>query len=264
MNKAAILRAIRGERRRTLALLQGLDASAFEIPTALPGWQVREVVAHLITTDRASVLGTILPAAFGGVERLEAWNERHVPKWSGRPVPELLLGLDRWGRRFARLAAAIPAPVYRLPISNTWGPSLGAVLWVRAYDEWVHRQDIRRALQMPDDQVDLDDIAEFILLSTGHLTLRRMGGRRGRILMTLTGATVPEWSIDLGARTSQAIDSSAPDGEPTTVRVSAPATDFIMAAAGRDRFEDLEAKGVVVVEGDRALADEFLSGLLVV
>ena len=107
MNKAAILRAIRGERRRTLALLQGLDASAFETPTELPGWRVREVVAHLITTDRASVLGTILPAAFGGVERLEAWNERHVPKLSGRPVPELLLRLDRWGRRFARLAAAV-------------------------------------------------------------------------------------------------------------------------------------------------------------
>ena len=37
-----------------------------------------------------------------------------------------------------------------------------------------------------------------------------------------------------------------------------------MAAAGRDRFDALEAKGLLRVEGDRQLADEVLSDLRVV
>src|SRR5438067_4965176 len=101
MPKHDIVRLVRAERRATLALLSGLDPAAFDTPTALPGWRVREVVAHLITTDRAAVLGTILPAVARGTDRLEAWNERQVKRWSARPVPELLVGLDRWGRRFA-------------------------------------------------------------------------------------------------------------------------------------------------------------------
>jgi len=264
LNKPVILRTIRGERRATLALLRGIDPAAFDTPTALPGWRIREVVAHLVTTDRGSVLGTILPAAFGGVRRIEEWNERQVPRWSNRLVPELIHDLERWGRRFARLAAAVPSPFYRMPLRNEWGPTAGAVLWVRAYDEWVHRQDIRRALAMPDDQVDLDDIAEFLLLATGHVTLRHHGGREGRIMLALTGAAVPEWRIDLGGRVA------GPDGANTDqvggpmARIEARAPEFIMAAAGRDRFDALEAKGMLRVEGDRLLADEVLSDLRVV
>ena len=65
MNKAEIVRSIRGERRRTLGLLGTLEPARFDTPTALPRWRVREVAAHLVTTDRGSVIGTILPALLG-------------------------------------------------------------------------------------------------------------------------------------------------------------------------------------------------------
>jgi uncharacterized protein (TIGR03083 family) len=262
LNKAEIVRTIRGERKRTLALLRTIDEDRFDAPTALPGWRVREVVAHLITTDRGSVTGTILPAALGGVPRLEAWNERHVPKWSGRPVPEMLVALDRWGRRFARLAAAVPAPLYRMRLRNPWGRTAGLVLWVRGYDEWVHRQDIRRALAMPDEQIDLDEIAEFLLVAAGHLTIRRLGGRNGAVGLSLTGAAVPEWRIDLASRQAGPEQVLPEDG--SIARIVAPASAFIMAAAGRGRFEDLRGSGVLQVQGDQQLATDVLSDLLIV
>ena len=39
---------------------------------------------------------------------------------------------------------------------------------------------------------------------------------------------------------------------------------FIMAAAGRDSFDDLLAEGALKIEGDQALAREFLSELRIV
>jgi uncharacterized protein (TIGR03083 family) len=264
LNKADILRTIRGERRRTLGFLQTLDPAMFDTPTALPGWRIREIVAHLIATDRASVTGAILPAVVRGVPALEAWNEKQVPKWAGRSVPELLGALDRWGRRFARLVGAIPGPLYRMRLSNPWGPTAGLILWVRAYDEWIHRQDIRRALEMPDDQVDLDEIAEFFLITSGHMTIKRLGGQQGTILLSLSGAAVPEWTIDLAGRASGPVTPGTNPDEGHLARIVASASAFMMAAAGRDRFQDLQAKDALHVDGDEKLADEFLSGLLVV
>ena len=264
MNKAEIVRSIRGERRRTLGLLGTVEPGRFDTPTALPRWRVREVAAHLVTTDRGSVTGTILPALLGGVARIEAWNERQVPKWASRPVPELLQGLDRWGRRFARLAGVAPSPLYRMPLRTPWGPAAGMAMWARAYDEWVHRQDIRRALELADDQVDLDEVVEFLLIAAGHQTLRRLGARPGAVDLSLTGAAVPEWRIDLAGKRYGPSETGARFGNGTVARIVGPAPTFIMAAAGRDRFDDLRSKGVLKVEGDQALGGEFLSGLLVV
>ena len=34
------------------------------------------------------------------------------------------------------------------------------LIWSRVYDEWIHRQDIRRALGMSDEDVDVEQIEE--------------------------------------------------------------------------------------------------------
>jgi uncharacterized protein (TIGR03083 family) len=262
LNKGEIIRALRSERRSTLTLLRELEPERFDTPTALPGWRIREIAAHLITTDRAAVTGRVLPLAFGAspIDRLEAWNERQVPRWANRPEPELLLALDRWGRRFLAAARSLPAALYRLRVRTPWGRGpAGIAIWVRAYDEWVHRQDIRRALDMPDEEVDVAAPAEFLLTAIGSATLPCLRGRHGRVAISLEGAAVAEWEYDLrsgwaGPRASSRVDA----------RICAPAPAFIMAAAGRDRFGQLRDDGVMVIEGDDALASTLLSAIRIV
>jgi uncharacterized protein (TIGR03083 family) len=262
LNKDEIVRALRSERRSTLTLLRDLEHERFDAPTALPGWRIREIAAHLVTTDRAAVTGRSLPLAFGAspIDRLEAWNERQVPKWANRPVPELLAALDQWGRRFAALARSLPAALYRLRVRTPWGRGpAGIAIWVRAYDEWVHRQDIRRALDMPDEQVDVAAPAEFLLTAIGSAVLPALRGRPGRVAISLEGAPVAEWEYDLrsgraGPRASSQVDA----------RISAAASAFIMAGAGRDRFDHLRGAGVLVIEGDDALASTLLSSIRIV
>jgi uncharacterized protein (TIGR03083 family) len=262
VNKDEIVRAVRSERRGTLTLLRELEPERFDTTTALPGWRIREIAAHLITTDRAAVMGKVFPLAFGGspIDRLEAWNERQVPKWANRPVPELLLALDRWGRRFLAAARSLPAALYRIRVRTPWGRGpAGIAIWVRAYDEWVHRQDIRRALDMPDEEVDVAAAAEFLLTAIGSATLPGLRGRPGRVAISLEGAPVAEWEYDLrsgraGPRASSRVDA----------QISAPAPEFIMAAAGRDRFSDLAERSDLTIKGDEELANLLLARIRIV
>ena len=265
VNKDQILRAIKAERRATLSLLRGLEATQFDTPTALPGWRVREVVAHLISTDRAAVTGAILPAILlaKNTDKVEAWNERQVPKWANRPIPELLMALDRWGRRFVRFAGAFPAAAYRPRLPSPWGRGpAGLYVWVRTYDEWVHRQDIRRALGMPDEDVDAEAACEFLLTAIGLQRIHLMDGQRGRLVIELQGVALPEWSFDVATK-QFGPDGSQPETENAT-RIVAPAPAFIMAAAGRDQFDELKGNGIVRVDGDEELATRFFSKLRIV
>jgi uncharacterized protein (TIGR03083 family) len=262
MNKPEIVRSVKAERRASLNLLRDLDPDRFDAPTALPGWRIREVVAHLITTDKSSVTGGIIPTILlaRNTDRLEEWNERQVPKWANRPVPDLLIGLDRWGRRFARLADSTPVGMYRVRIRTPWGRAPGGIaFWVRAYDEWIHRHDIRRALDLPEEQVDLASIAEFLLNAIGYGTIHSLPQRPAAVAISFDGVPLPEWGYDLAGRT---FGSDLAKGADARIVASAPA--FIMAAAGRDRFEDLKTNGLLKVDGDETLADELLGSLRVV
>ena len=263
MTRDELVRAVRAERRRTLGLVRKLEPPQFDV-IATPGWRVREVLAHLITTDRASVLGSNLVPLFASAERLERWNDRQVSKWSDRPVAELYLGLDRWGRRLARFLGAVPSPMYRLRLPTFLGRGPVLILaWSRVYDEWVHRQDIRRALGMPDEDIDLAPVAEFLMTAVAVNTVPRLKGRTGTVVVSLTDVPIESWRYDLASGRSgpEGIDPAAP---PPHARIWGPAPAFVMAAAGRDRFSDLMAGGALGVEGDRELAEAFLGELRIV
>ncbi|HYT79853.1 MAG TPA: maleylpyruvate isomerase family mycothiol-dependent enzyme [Actinomycetota bacterium] len=261
MNKDEIVRAIRDERRRTLTLLRRLEPEQLDLPTALPGWRLREVIAHLITTDKASVTGANLLTVLGSMERLERWNERQVPRWADRPIPELLMGLDRWGRGMTRLARTLPTALYRLTLPTIFGRApVGLLIWSRVYDEWIHRQDMRRALGLPDEEVDVESPSEFLLTAIVFAVLPNLEGAAGDIGVSLEGAPVPPWRYDLAA------GSGAPSERPSdaAARIAGPAPSFIMAAAGRDTFDALRLDGLLEVEGDREFAARFLATLRVV
>ena len=257
VTRGEIVQAVKSERRRTLALLRPLDAVRFDAP-ALPGWRIREVVAHLITLDKATVLGSELVVVFRPMHSIERWNDRQVPRWANRPVPDLLLGLERWGRRLARVFRAIPERLYRVPVPTFLGRApLAMLIWSRVYDEWIHRQDIRRALGMSDEDVDVEPAVEFLLAAIGIDTIHRLRGRPGVVVLSAKDASVPAWRFDLASGTGGPDDPSGP----ADVRISVPAPALIMAASGRDSFDSLLAGGTVSVEGDEELTRSFLGAI---
>jgi uncharacterized protein (TIGR03083 family) len=258
-SKRDIISAIKDQRRRTLAYVSELDPSQFE-SEVLPGWRVREVLAHLITTDKASVTGAILPVVFRSMDYLEKWNERQVPRWANRAPSDLIVGLDRWGRRFARFAATLPGPLYRTPMPTLWGRGPGGMLvFSRVYDEWIHRHDIRRGLGQPDESVDLAPVAEFLFRAIRMDTVPKLPDRTGTVSISLDGVPLPEWRYDLESGAAGPGADGAADA-----RITAPGPSFVMTAAGRGTFDELEGAGTLSVEGDAELARALLSKLRIV
>ncbi len=266
VTKDEILRGIRMERMRTLALLRSLEPAQWEVE-ALPRWRIREVAAHLITTDRASVTGAIFPKVFTSTEKLERWNDRVVGKFADRPVPEILLALDSWGRRLRALVKAAPAAAFRVRVPTMWGKGPAAMFpWSRPFDEWVHRQDIRRALGMADETADLATVAGFVLCAAGTSVLPSLADRPGRIRIDLSGVPLPPWWADFRSGRAGYGDPPAdgPQGPAPEATISGPAPAFVLAAAARGTFAEAEARGDVTIDGDRPTADAFLGPLRVV
>jgi uncharacterized protein (TIGR03083 family) len=267
ITKAEIVRAVRMERVRTLALLRTLEPQQWEVEV-LPRWRVREVAAHLITTDKASVTGAIFPKVFKSTEKLERWNDKVVGNYADRPIQELLLALDRWGRRLVGAVKAAPARAFKIRVPTMWGKGpAGMFAWSRPFDEWVHRQDVRLGLGMALETADLAVPAGFVLMAAETSTLPALDGHAGSLTVDLSGVPLQPWTADMHSREcsfrAAGDEGSLPaPGPSATIRMPAP--EFVMRAAGRGTFEEMEAAGELTVEGDRGIAEAFLAKLRVV
>jgi uncharacterized protein (TIGR03083 family) len=262
ITKSEIVRGTRTERGRTLGLLRSLEPAQWDIEV-LPGWRVREVAAHLITIDKASVTGSIFPKILTSSDKLERWNDKVVGGYADRSVPELLLALDQWGTRLLRVVKATPAKAFGVRVPTMWGKGpAGMFAWSRPFDEWVHRQDVRLGLGMSLETADVAVPAGFVLAAAGTSVVPEMHGRTGSITIDLSGVPIHQWTADLSTGESW----FRPPGDKVArhVTVTAPASRFVMAATGRGTFAELEDEGVLTIDGDREIGDEFLRLLRVV
>lgn len=146
------------EYRRCADLLSSLSASEWRAPTECPGWDVRQMAAHMLgmvelaasvlesrrQTKRATVDGAF------DLDELTAVQVRERADWSGPRIAERYA--RRWpaalrGRRrapgFVRRRSVPPLLVNGAPEVWTLGYLLDVIL---TRDPWTHRMDIARAL----------------------------------------------------------------------------------------------------------------------
>jgi hypothetical protein len=131
---------------------------------------------------------------------------------------------------------------------------------LRVYDEWVHLEDVRRVLSLPDDgSADtLPTAAKFLLAGIPIQTLPEVpAGATGTLSIAFVDVDAPPLCIDLGTRRFGV-------GLPADTQVRGPAASLIMVAAGRDPWRDAESAGHLRISGDRKAAEAFLDVLRVV
>jgi uncharacterized protein (TIGR03083 family) len=118
-------RLLRTEGAAILPVLRALPPPAFDTPTVLPGWAVRDVLAHCSAALQRAATGRLhdfSPAA----------NEKDVAQRRGWSVEELL---DELTIGYQTGAATIDAVAPRLD--------------AMALGEWIHGGDLRDALGLP-------------------------------------------------------------------------------------------------------------------
>ncbi len=266
LDKAEIVSALRAQRARTMELLRGASEAEWET-IVVPRWRLREVAAHLVTTDEGAITGRSFTTGFSrsatkSIAKVEVWNDKQVVRWADRPIPEILEGLEKWSRRFERLVRMIPAPVGKPAFITPFGKvSLTWLFGLRVYDEWIHDEDIRRALKRPSDDApaSVRPVARVLIAGLPVQSTERVAGdAKGRVALVFEDVDYPPLGFDLaGRRFGYGIEGG-------DARVTGRTATLAMISARRDAWRDVEAVGGLKVEGDRTAAAGILDALQLV
>jgi uncharacterized protein (TIGR03083 family) len=265
LERDPMVELLRNEYGAIAALCAGLSEDEWDTPTCLPGWSVRDVLAHVIGTE-AMLGGDPVPEA--DVSHLthmrnpiaEA-NEVWVESMRGCTGPEMLVRFDDvTGRRLTALDAMTQSD-FDAP---SWTPAgrdetYGRFMRIRHFDCFMHEHDIRFAVGAAPrgDEDDVRSSLDEVSTGIGYIVGKRAalpGGTTVRI--DLTGPAARAYLVEVGDRAAlvEAID------EPATVEVSLPAMRFLRLAGGRDDGPPGPGNAAAIT-GDRALGEQLVANL---
>ncbi|KDN73978.1 hypothetical protein DF19_42070 [Streptomyces olindensis] len=184
-----------------IGLLRGLGPAEWA-RTAVPGWTVHDVTAHVLG-DCAARLGRREPGPFAPGETLEAFIHRANQEWVERhrdmDPAALVDALEDAGTELAGRFAHADLDAPSLGVS--WAGADPAPLWLdcaREFTEyWTHRQQIRHAVGLDTDPGPraLSVVLDTFMRALPH-TLRGVGAPRGtRVEVTVTGPAGGVWTV---------------------------------------------------------------------
>lgn len=227
--------------------------------TDLPGWSVRDVVAHLVHLEEVLADGSETAGPEGPKEPSASYTQAGVDALREIPLPDLLARLrsvvDRRSAQLEVLPDDPSAPAASTPAGAPW--SWDTLLRNRAIDAWMHEQDLRRAVGRPGslDSPGAQVSVQSFRAALGFVVGKRAAAPEGHpVGFVITGGVPFTRTIAVGAD-GRASDT---DAEPeTTVRMDTES--FIVLAGGRRGPGQVP----VTVEGDSELAHRVLTGLAV-
>lgn len=156
LDKDTLVSALGDEWDRIARLLDSLSELEWERNTPLPGWRVRDVVAHLIGTELL-LSGHEVPETDTDVTTLPhvrneigARNERFVAHFRPQPVDKVFARFrEVTSHRLATLRAMSEEDFH----APSWTPAgehtYARFMRIRVFDNWMHEQDIRDAVGLP-------------------------------------------------------------------------------------------------------------------
>ncbi len=249
------------------ALVADLDEEQFARPTCLPGWTVKDQLAHVMGTERMlegepapTVEVAHLPhlrAEFN--QMIEVWVEDQRPA-SGAEVRERFRAVT--AARVAKLRA-MTQEEFDAP---SWTPvgadeTYGRFMRIRHYDMYLHEHDMRDALGAP-DRAEAADVASALTETEpglGYIVGRKAALPDGsQVRIELTGPVPTTYDLVVDGR-AKVVD--ALDGEPT-VGIRLPAMTWLRLTGGRVDPEPLLG-GEVELLGDAELARRLGSNLAI-
>ncbi|MCM3808142.1 maleylpyruvate isomerase family mycothiol-dependent enzyme [Streptomyces sp. DR7-3] len=244
-------------------LVNPLAESEWNRPTECPGWSVRDVVSHVIGLE-CEMLGDPRPIhslprdLYHVTNELSRYMEVQVDVRRCHTAPEMTSELEytiiRRGRQL-RNEKRSPETMVRWPGGTE--VTLGEALTRRAFDAWVHEQDLRRALNKPGN---LDSpgasITRDLLLSALPKVVAKDAGAapQSAVVFDVHGPMEFMRTVRVGADGRGTIDGSVSLGP--TVTVTLDWETYVRLACGRVRPEAVS--GRLKIEGDQQLAEAIL------
>jgi uncharacterized protein (TIGR03083 family) len=239
----------------TAQVLEGLHPEAWDLPTDCPGWSVRDHLSHLIGTE-LGLLGESPPSLpepmpdyvrnpIGQVN--EAWIEarRVVP---GTEVLEEFVGVT--ARRLKELRSFSKERFDAVGWSPIGDVPYRDFMNIRAFDSWVHGQDMRWAVDRPGDRFGR---AEAIAIDRVTLGMPFVVGRKvappegTTVVFDVTGTLGR--NVVLVIEGGRARVTEERPAQPT-ITLTMPSEHFVRLGCGRESGDEALASGEVALLGD--------------
>lgn len=243
-------------------LIDDLDDADWTAMSPLPGWDVRANVAHIIGTE-AMLLGIDTPPVDVDTKTVPhvlndigSFNEAWVIEMSTMAPAEVR---DRFVNYTTQRLEALQTMAQDAWDVESWTPAgkdtYGRFMRIRAFDCWMHEQDIRDALGRHGHEsgiaveLSLDEMAGAL----GYVVGKKAGAASGdRVTYQLTGDSGRDVHVEVGDRASVVESLSAP----ATLTLTMPVGTFTRLGGGRIRPD--QARAAVAVQGDSELADRII------
>jgi len=272
---AGLVAAYQQTTQAVIDLGRSCSDADFDLPTACPGWTVKDQISHVVGLE--SWLHT------GDVPRVDLPDYDHVRHEAGKFIERSveqrrgMLGakvVNELETIAAKRVEQFSAPEMTLEtiVRGAWGPApAGENLRTRILDIWTHEQDIRQALRRPGnlDSGGATVFMELLFASLPRLVARSAGIEPGNVVIIDSTGPVAgragvwvEASDDGKPRGIPLFSGIAHDGDPedvfTTITLSTDA--LTRRAAGRGGLEDIH----FTVQGDEDVARRVLENLVLV
>ncbi len=233
-------------------------------PVPLPGWDVRSTFVHVFGTE-AMLLGrrpTVEVKAddLAHVKNpIGEMNEQWIATYANSSTDELLAEFRALTtERLAVLDAMPPEQWSQVGPTPAGEAPYGRFMQIRAFDCWMHEQDIRAGLELPGHEsgVAVDVALDEMTTAMGYVVGKRAGVPRGSsVTFDLTGPGWRRINVEVGERAT-VVDEL--DGE-ATVTLKMPVIWFSRIAGGReDAAQHLDR---VEISGDVQLGNTILTNL---
>jgi uncharacterized protein (TIGR03083 family) len=228
LEKSAVLSGLFGVWDDLSRLMSTIsDTELLTTQTELPGWRVRDVVAHIIGTELL-LKGESVPESGIDLSELDhvhnpigAMNECWIRQLSGLSAAELREKFQFVTDDRRATLTAMSDEEWNTPTMTPAGQdSVGRFMRIRTFDCWMHEQDIREvvarpasdaALQTPPGRLSLDEIEASMAFVVGK---RGRAPEGARVAIELTGPLARTIRVAVDGRAAVVADFG--DAEPTT------------------------------------------------
>jgi len=250
-------------------VLAGLADTDWATPTALPGWRVHDVVAHIVGTE-SMLLGIPTPEADEDLSTLDhirngvgVMNEGWVRHLHDETAADMLGRFRAVTGDRRNVLTEMTDEDWNAVTATPAGPdSYGRFMRVRVFDCWMHEQDIREAVGRPSADPEPDGVAARLALDEMGSSMGFVVGKLGkapdgsRVALELTGPLARTIRVVVDGR-ARLVDDFG-DLEPTAT-VRADGLLFTRLAGGRSAPDD--HRDAVEFEGDAEVGKRIVEHL---
>jgi uncharacterized protein (TIGR03083 family) len=248
------------------ALCGDLTGDEWDRPTDLPGWTVKDNVAHMIGTERMLLGERPDPVDVGEPEHVrndigranEQWIAMYRPR-SGRDVLDAFREVTQ--RRLDALRALTPEEWDAEGFTPEGPGPYRQFMAIRVFDCWYHEQDIREAADRPgglEGPVADHSIARIPPRGLPYVVGKKVGAPQGTtVVFDVRGE--PPLEVAIGVDGRAAVLDTVP--RTPTVRLEMDRRTFTRLAGGRWDGARARAEGRLRIEGDAELGERVVDNM---